>query len=71
MGKQDDKNDADAQADAVPERGFAGVAAEEATGQIPVGRLRKEILPEGEQGSSEAHEPYGAEDDQRKEKGRA
>ena len=45
-----------------------GVDADEATGQIPVGRVRKEVLPPGEQGSSDAHEPFGAEDNERKEK---
>jgi hypothetical protein len=46
----------------------AGVAADEATGQIPVSRVRKEVLPPEEQGSSDAHEPFGAEDHERKEK---
>ena len=45
-----------------------GTQAEEATGQIPVHRARKEVLPPDEQGSSDAHEPFGAEDDERKEK---
>ena len=45
-----------------------GVEADEATGQIPVGRVRKEVLRPDEQGSSDAHEPFGAEDNERKEK---
>jgi len=46
----------------------AGVEADEATGQVPVGRVRKEVLPPEEQRSSDAHEPFGAEDHERKEK---
>jgi hypothetical protein len=46
----------------------AGVEADEATGQIPVGLVRKQVLPPDEQGSSDAHEPFGAEDHERKEK---
>ncbi|HXF17553.1 MAG TPA: hypothetical protein VN496_11140 [Burkholderiales bacterium] len=46
----------------------AGVEADEATGQIPVGPVRKQVLPPDEQGSSAAHEPFGAEDHERKEK---
>jgi len=45
-----------------------GVEADEATGQIPVGSVRKQVLPPDEQGSSDAHEPFGAEDQERKEK---
>jgi hypothetical protein len=45
----------------------AGVEADEATGQIPVGVVRKQVLPPDEQGSSDAHEPFGAEDRERKE----
>jgi hypothetical protein len=39
--------------------GGAVTSAEEATGQIPVGSLREELLPEDERTSGD-HEPYGA-----------
>ncbi len=49
--------------------GEAATAAEEATGHIPVGQLREEILPEEEQAADD-HEPYGAQELPVKQKGR-
>lgn len=39
--------------------GEAGVDADEATGQVPVGRMREELLLPEEQAATD-HEPYGA-----------
>ena len=49
--------------------GEAATAAEEATGHIPIGKLREEILPEEAQAADD-HEPYGAHAMPVKEKGR-